>query len=284
MTILTSFLTVLFLILGLPLAQAFELRGMDKPAGFIVDPATGMYYVSNVVGAPRAKDGIATIAKIDADGKLIDRHFVSGGKNGVTLNAPKGLAILGNGLYVADIDAVRRFDKNSGKLLGTVDLALLGAKFLNGLALGPEGQLFVSDTISNVIYKIDLAKNDQVTILARGAGLGYPNGMVYEHRHHRLLVTTSNSEKIIAVDMRGQLLTVYRGAFKDLDGIDLDGEGNMIVSDFAAGKIYRIKKYSSLETIRENMVTPAGLSFDARNNRVLVPSYDGGIVFTFSPD
>ncbi len=82
--------------------------------------------------------------------------------------------------------------------------------------------------------------------------------------------------------MQGQLLTVYRGAFKDLDGIDLDGQGNIIVSDFAAGKIYRIKKYSLLEVLRKNMVTPAGLSFDARNNRVLVPSYEGNMVFTFS--
>jgi len=280
MSIRTLFLATLFLILCLPVAQAFQLRGMDGPACFIVDPVTGMHYVSNVVGSPRAKDGTAYIAKIDSEGKLIDRHFIGSGKNGITLNAPKYLAILGDDLYVADIDVVRRFDKNSGKLLGTIDLALLGAKFLNGLALGSDGRLFVSDTMANAIFKIDLKKNYQVTILARGPGLGHPQGIVYENRHQRLLVTTSNSGKIIAVDMKGQLLTVYRGAFKDLDGIDLDGQGNMIVSDFAAGKIFRIKKYSSLETLRKNMVTPAGISFDHKNNRVLVPSYEGNVVFT----
>ena len=84
--------------------------------------------------------------------------------------------------------------------------------------------------------------------------------------------------------MRGQLLTVYRGKFNGLDGIDLDRQGDMIVSDYTAGKIYRIKKYSTLETLRENMVTPAGISFDHKNNRVLVPSFDGNVVFTFSPD
>jgi DNA-binding beta-propeller fold protein YncE len=280
----TLFLIFIFGTLFSPVAQAFELRGMDKPACFIVDPATGMHYVSNVVGSPRAKDGSAYIAKIDVEGKLIDRHFISSGDKGITLNAPIGLAISGDNLFVADIDAVRRFDKNSGKLLGVIDLKLLGAKFLNGLAVNPEGHLFVSDTIGNVIFKIDLVNNYQVTILARGPGLGHPNGMVYENRHQRLLVTTSNSGKIIAVDMRGQLLTVYRGKFKDLDGIDLDGQGDMIVADFAAGKIVRIKKYSTVEILREHMVTPAGLSFDASNNRILVPSFDGNMVFTFSPD
>lgn len=284
MTIRTFFLTVLFFISCLSPAQAFQLLGMDGPASFITDPATGVYYVSNVAGAPRAKNKKGFIAKIDGEGKLIDRDFIRSGRNGVTLNAPKGLAISGNDLYVADIDAVRRFDKSSGKLLGVIDFAFLGAKFLNGLALGPEGQLFVSDTIGNVIFKIDPANNNQVTVLARGPGLGHPNGMVYENRHQRLLVTPSNSKKIIAVDMSGQLLTVYRGVFKDLDGIDLDGQGNIIVSDFGAGKIYRIKKYSSVEVLRKNMVTPAGISFDARNNRVLVPSFEGDIVFTFSPD
>jgi DNA-binding beta-propeller fold protein YncE len=284
MSIRRLFLTFIFLVLFSPVAHAFQLRGMDGPASFIVDSANGMYYVSNVAGLPRAKDGTATIAKIDSQGKLIDRDFIRSGRNGVTLHAPKGLAISGDDLFVADIDVVRRFDKNSGKLLGVIDFVFLGAKFLNGLALSPDGQLFVSDTISNVIFKIDTAHNNQVTILVRGAGLGHPNGMVYENRHHRLLVTTSNSGKIIAVDMRGQLLTVYRGDFKNLDGIDLDGQGNMIVSDFAAGKIVRIKKYSSVDVLRENMVTPAGISFDARKNRVLVPSFDGNLVFTFSPD
>jgi DNA-binding beta-propeller fold protein YncE len=281
MAIRTLFLTFIFLVLCLPVAQAFELRGMDGPASFIVDPATGVYYVSNVAGSPRAKDGTAYIAKIAADGKLIDRDFIRSGRNGVTLNAPKGLAISGNDLYVADIDVVRRFDKNSGKLLGVVDLKLLGAKYLYGLALGPEAHLFVSDTAGDTIYKIDPKKNHRVSILVRGKGLR-PKGMVYENRHQRLLVTTKASGKIIAVDMGGQLLTVYRGKFNGLDGIDLGRQGNIIVSDYTAGKIYRIKKYSTLEVIRKNMVTPAGISFDHKNNRVLVPSSDGNLVFTFT--
>lgn len=284
MAIRTLFLTILFLILILPLAQAFQLRGMDNPESFIVDPTTGIFYVSNVAGSPTAKDNNAFIAKIDASGKLLDRHFIRSGKNGVTLNAPKGLAISGGNLYVTDIDTVRRFDKHSGKLLGTIDLALLGAKFLKDIALGPASHLFVSDTAGNVIFKIDPAKNYQVTILVKGPGLGNPNGLVYETPQNRLLVATGASGKIISVDMQGNILTIFQGAFKGLDGIDLDRQGNMIVSSFTAGEIYRIKKYSTVEVLRKHMATPADISFDPRNNQVLVPSFDGNLVFTFSPD
>ena len=89
MPIRTLFLIFIFLVLCLPVAQAFELRGMDRPVSFIVDPATGTHYVSNVVGSFKAKDDTAYIAKIPASGKLIDRDFIRSGRNGVTLNAPK---------------------------------------------------------------------------------------------------------------------------------------------------------------------------------------------------
>jgi len=287
----TLFLTFIFLILFSPLAQAFELRGMDQPESFIVDPSTGIYYVSNIVGSHKGKDNKAFIAKIDASGKLIDRHFISGGKKGVTLNAPKGLVISGKNLYVTDIDVVRRFDKESGKMLGTIDFSLLGAKFLNDIALGPKGVLFVSDMMGNVIFKIDPGKNNQVSILAKGPDLGKPNGLVYEISQNRLLVAPWESGKILGVDMQGNIMTVFQGSFfqglKHLDGIDLDRDGNIIVSIFkggrifSAGKIYRIKNYSTVEVLRKNLVTPADISIDHKNNQVLVPSVDGNLVFTF---
>lgn len=56
---------------------------------FIVDPATGVYYVFNVSWSPGKKDNDAFIAKIDPGGKLTDRDFIRAGKNGVHLNAPE---------------------------------------------------------------------------------------------------------------------------------------------------------------------------------------------------
>ena len=252
---------------------------MDEPASFIVDPSTGVYYVSNVSGPPGKKDNKAFIAKIDPGGKRVDRDFIRAGMNGVHLNAPRGLLISGKDLYVTDIDVVRRFDAHSGKPLGTIDFSFLGAKSLNDIAVNAKGHLFVSDAIGNTIYKIDPTNHFQISILAKGPGLGNPRGLVFEAPHKRLLVATGMGI-LIAVNLRGEVLTIHNRRFKGLDGIDLDREGNVIVSSSKAGEIYRIVKYSSIEVIRKNMVTPMGISYDFRNGQVLVPSFDGDMIFT----
>ena len=276
---LTLLAILLLLTLFLSPAHAFQVGKMDEPASFIVDPSTGVYYVSNVSGPPGKKDNKAFIAKIDPGGKRVDRDFIRAGINGVHLNAPKGLLISGEDLYVADIDVVRRFAAQSGKPLGTIDFSFLGAKSLNGLAISPEGHLFVSDSVGNAIYRIDPGNHFQISILAKGPGLGNPRGLVFETPHKRLLVATGMGI-LIAVNMQGDVLTIHNRRFKGLDGIDLDWEGNVLVSSSKAGEIYRIIKYSTVEVIRKNMVTPVGISYDFRNGQVLVPSFDGDMIFT----
>ncbi len=277
----TLLFTFLFAVLISSSAYTFEVRDMQAPESFIVDASTGVYYVSNVVGSAGKKDNKGYIVRISPDGKQIDREFIRSGKNGVTLNAPKGLAISGDDLFVADIDAVRRFDKDSGRLLGTADFALLGVKSLNDLTLDPEGNVYASDTFGNAIYKIDPARNYLITLVAKTPRLGNPNGLVFEARHKRLLVATWGLGKLIAVNLDGSILPIHKRHFKGLDGIALDREGNILLSSFTSGTIYRIKQYSTVEVLRKNMVTPADISFDYKNNRVLVPSFDGNLVFTF---
>jgi DNA-binding beta-propeller fold protein YncE len=273
-------LALLLFILLLSSAQAFQVREMEQPSSFIIDPSTGVYYVSNVSGSPRAKDNNAFIARIDATGNSADRDFIRAGINGVHLNAPRGLLILGRTLYVTDLNVVRSFDKESGKPLGIIDLSILGARSLHGLSADPEGRLFVSDTAGNTIYRIDPFNHFQITVLAQGPKLGNPKGLVYEVQHRRLLVAASGPGRLIAVDMRGQILQIHKRRFKGLSGIDLDREGNIIVSSSKEGTIYRIRRYTTVEVIRKNMVTPAGISYDFRNHRVLVPSFKGNMAFT----
>ena len=265
-------------------AYAFRANGMKTPESFQIDPATGIYYVSNIDGHPKAKDNNGVIAKLDPSGKPIDLHFIRGGKDGVTLHAPKGMVIVAESIYVTDIDTVRRFDKKTGKLLGTVDLSLLGARFLNDLATSPEGILYVSDTNGNAIYRIDPEKNFQVTLAVKDSRLGNPNGMVYDTPRKRLIVVASGTGNILGVDLKGNIFPLVPKKFHHLDGIDFDREGNIIVSNFTKGEIYRIKGFNKVEVIKKNMVTPADISFDSRNNQLLIPSFKGNLVFTHPMD
>lgn len=272
---------LVYLVLLVPAAAfGFEVRGMQAPESFIVDPATGVYYVSNVNGAPTVKDNNGFIAKIDPSGKLLALDFIVGGKDQVELHAPKGLAISGNDLYVTDIDVVQRFDKNTGHLVGTIDLKQVGAVFLNDITVDTKGNIYISDTHANIIYQVDPAKNFKVTILAKGEGLENPNGLLYDPTRKRLIVATWGTGKILSVDMNGKIMVLVNKQFKNLDGIDFDSRGNLIVSSFTEGKIYRIKNYSTVEVVKEHMLTPADISFDQKNKLILIPSFEGNLVFT----
>jgi len=267
---------------GFGTALAFQISGMKTPESIIVDPKTGYYYISNINGHPLKKNNNGFISKVGPDGKLIDLHFISGGKNGAVLNAPKGLTLFENHLYVADIDNVRRFDKTTGKFLGSVDLSLLNAKFLNGITTDNKNRIYISDTLGNFLFWIEPKRNFSVGILAQGLALGRPNGLVYEEAYKRLLIAAWKTGKIMSVDQNGKILQVFRKkGLKDLDGIDLDAEGNIIFSSFSGGTIFKLKNYEKLELIKRGIQTPAGISVHKTKKQVLVPSFDGNQIFSF---
>jgi hypothetical protein len=76
---------------------AITVTGFDSPESAVHDPLTDVYLVSNIGGAVPAaafaKDGNGFISKIAPDGTVLDREWIGLGRNGVTLDAPKGLAI-----------------------------------------------------------------------------------------------------------------------------------------------------------------------------------------------
>src|SRR3989338_1196638 len=155
-------------------AHSFTLSNFETPESFVVDPDDGSYYVSNINGDPLARDGNGYISKINAAGSMVIQKFIGGKKGEPLLNAPKGLAIVGNNIYVSDIDAVKAFDKETGKPSAVVDLSKFNVKFLNDLAVGDKGSLFVSDMMANRIFKIDTAKEGAVSVLIDTVQLGGP--------------------------------------------------------------------------------------------------------------
>jgi DNA-binding beta-propeller fold protein YncE len=260
------------------LAQAFRVDGLKAPASFIVDPALGNYFISNINGKPESRDNNGFILKLDASGKTL--LVIRGGDPQITLNAPDGLVIKGNSLYVTDIDSLRWFDKNTGKPLGHIDLTGIGAKRLRGLAADNEGYLYLSDVLTNTIYKVNSAH--KVSILIKDNQLGNPSGMVYDPLRKRLIIVTRATGRILGIGLGGKVVPVNRTktAFKNLTGVDWDRQGNLLVSDESAGIIYRIRNFVQTEIVRKNILTPAGISFDYAHNLILVPSSKGNLAFT----
>ena len=75
-------------------------KKLNVPESVLYNPGANILYVSNIYGKPTEKNGLGFIAKLDLDGKIIKQEWVRG------LNAPKGMGIHGDTLYVTDIDRI----------------------------------------------------------------------------------------------------------------------------------------------------------------------------------
>ena len=173
--------TILLSLIAPGPASALQIRELKSPQSFVAAPDSQAYFISNVNGEPAAKDNNGFITKLDHDGKVVDLHFIQGGRRDAVLHAPKGMAIVGTTLYVADVDALRAFDTKTGQPGVTIEMPASARRpVTHGLAdvvHDDNGILYVSDADSNTVYRVDTAREDGVSVLASDAVLAGPRGI-----------------------------------------------------------------------------------------------------------
>jgi len=69
------------------------------------------------------------------------------------MNAPKGMGLSKDTLYVTDIDRLHAVDVQTGKIQFTVDVP--GAKFLNDIGIAADGKVYVSDMVTGKIHVLE---------------------------------------------------------------------------------------------------------------------------------
>lgn len=258
-------------------ALALQVTGLQSPQSFLSDQTCECYFISNVNGEPAAKDNNGFITKLDRDGKVIASQFIRGGDGTTMLHAPKGMAVVNQLLYVADLDTLRAFDVKTGKPIAAVSFAgQPGAVSLVDVAVDQQGLLYASDMDANVIYRIDPAKQHAVSVLVRDAALAGPRGLAVHPKTGRLIAVSWHKGSIVEIAENGTITELvsngfFSSRFKNLDGVDFDTWGNMYVSDFTAGKIWRMRPDHRFHVIAEYLPTPADISVDRAKNLILVP-------------
>lgn len=252
--------------------------GLKAPESVILDEKNDIYLVSNVDGKPLDADGKAFISKLAPAGQGVDLKWIEGGKKGVVLNAPKGMAITGDTLWVADIDTVRTFNLSTGAPTG--DVKIPGATFLNDLATTKDGRVLVTDTGlkmakdgglgasgTDAVYAIE--KDRKVTTIAKDKSLSGPNGII-AFGEQQMYVVTMGSGELYSLDAKGVKGDLQRMPKGTLDGIAFGREAYFI-SSWDANAIYRGKPGTAFELFIEDVKSPADISFDRKRNRLLVP-------------
>jgi sugar lactone lactonase YvrE len=246
----------------------WETKGLAQPESVVQDPATGAIYVSNIAGAVMQKDGNGFIAKLKPDGTVITRDWVKG------LNAPTGLALYDRTLYVADVDALIEINIASGEIAKRHEAK--GAIFLNDVAVDQDGTVYVSDTPMNTIWRL---KDGVFEPWLANDDLNGPNGLFVQG--DKLIVASFGKLPdqgapelggLLAVDLKDQSVSKLRGdPIGNLDGLQAREPGIYLVTDWAAGGLYRVGGKGKAERLIKLNKGSADFVYFADRNTVLVP-------------
>lgn len=271
-----------------------EPAGYDMPESVLYDPRADVCLVSNVHGAPLAKDGNGYIARVRADGSM-ERHWIAGGRGGAALNAPKGMAFAGEILWVADIDVLRAFDRHSGAPLGEV--VIPGATFLNDVSAAPDGMVFCTDsgldaafaaTGTDAVWQVPGERFPPVeapTALIRGVDLGQPNGIFA--RDASVYVVSWRDGTFYAVDRKGRRTDLQKAPAAQLDGLvrveDAGGKAAFYATSWAGKCVYRFDAGGGCRALPGTYDQPADLGFDDRRGQLLLPLFGSDRIERLTP-
>ncbi|MFQ5565960.1 MAG: SMP-30/gluconolactonase/LRE family protein [Paracoccaceae bacterium] len=260
---------------------AWKVEGLDGPESALYDSKRNVIYVSNINGQATEKNGQGYIAKLSPEGGIIEKVWLGG------LDAPKGLALVGGTLYVSDIDRLVAIDVEAGTVSAIYPAA--GAKFLNDTAAAPDGRVFVSDMFTDTIHVL---AGNKLEIFVQDEALTAPNGLLVDG--DKLVVASWGKIKqgfetetlghLVTVDLSSRAISTLGDGTPvgNLDGIEPDGSGAYLVTDWMAGGFYRIQPSGNAKLLLDLNQGSADLGIIAENKLAIIPMMMDGHVVAYS--
>src|SRR6201996_5223721 len=199
------------------------------PESVLPDATNSFLFVSLIDGGPWDVDGKGGVGTLGLDGTHYD-YWIKG------LNSPKGLGRFGNRLYAADISYVAVIDIAKGRIEKKIDIA--GATGLNDITVDDAGIVYVSDSKSGKVYRIE---KDVPTLymdnLPGANGLkATKDGLYILAKKAVLFADASKNLKSITDLPNGG------------DGVEEAGNGDLIVSEWV-GYVYYVTATGAKETL-----------------------------------
>ncbi len=255
------------------------LQGFKNPESVVADKA-GRVYVSEI--GEFEKDGDGQIAVIEPDGKR--RVFAKG------MNDPKGLAFVGQDLYVTDKNRILRVGVD-GQWTVLVDHSAfpVAPAFLNDLEPDFDGKyLYVSDSgdianqggTSGAIYRVILATGKVETIInhQQDARIKAPNGLWMDDTGEVLIYVDFASGVLYKLDLLNRHLIELAKGFGGGDGLALGADKKLYISDYINGKVFSLSIDDEVKLEKQGFQSAADIGVTADGKVLLIPDMKAGTV------
>jgi hypothetical protein len=242
--------------------------GLDGPEAVRYDPDQDVYFIANFgARSAAARDSNGYIARVRHDGTIEAQKFMTGA-TALPLHQPRGMAIRGDTLWVADADGVHGFNRRTGAHAAFVDFTAHEPGFLNDVAFGPDGRLYITDTGRGRVYRIT---NGTAEVAVEDSMTGPPNGITWDAGRNRfLLATWGNARTLRTYDpVTGALAELDSMPGGRHDGIELM-DGAIVVTSQRDSMIYAVVGGHPHPIIRTTGA-PADIGIDTRRRRIAVP-------------
>lgn len=243
--------------------------GLNEPESVIFDKKNNAIYISNINGDPLKLDKNGYISKISVDGQILDKKWITG------LDAPKGMTIFNDYLFISDLNKIWRVKISNKK---KTFFSINDAGFLNDLVADKNGNIYASDMFKNRIYKLE---DENITIWKQSKLLDSPNGLLIEG-NYLIIASWGKIRSGFETEIKGKLLKVnlktreIKKFFStrpigNLDGIVFNKDNGYLSTDWINGKLLSINKKGIVTNSFKINKGSSDLEILMHKNLILIP-------------
>jgi DNA-binding beta-propeller fold protein YncE len=233
------------------------------PESVLYNADQEMIFVSNIGPTKDVKNGDGFISLLSTDGEIENLHWVKG------LNDPKGIAVWGKNLYVADMNELVVIEYESAKIVKKYPIPK--AKFLNDVTALSKNMIFISDMLDQRIY---LFNEGNITSWKYDPKLENVNGLWAEKGK---IYAGNNS--VWEIDIETQEMKELFGNTGGIDGLQKLGENDFIFSNWI-GKIFISKNGEIIKLLdtSDEKINSADIYFAPESGILYVPTFNGNTI------
>lgn len=264
---------------GVPgLTRLFRVDSLERPESVAWDGRRSRWLISNIVGGSSAEDGNGYLSAVSRRGDAVRRKALTGESLGVRLDGPKGIDVSGSRAYVADIHRVVGIDLAADT--GVFALEIGESGFLNDVAVGDDGDVYVSDTEAGAVYRVEADGSGYARVGAAGSLRG-PNGLIPDPGGPGLVIAGWEGALLALRPDSSVVLLAEPGRSRSLDGVQPGPGGTILFTDYGRGTLQALRErrpgaWTAGPPWLDGLTTPADFLY--RDSVVALPELDAGRV------